>query len=269
MSRRTVRRLGLLLVVACAVGGTGAMVSPPAIDDFLGSGSPAAESDVPGRWDGPRPVRRQVLAALDQVRVVADRPEEPGYDRECGTDAGCVFGPDWSDETDAAMGHDDCDTRNNVLAEQLVDVTYREGTHECVVLSGVLADPYTGERIEFSKERATEVGIDHIYPLARAWDMGAADWPLSKRMRFANDPVHNLIAVSGSANSSKGDRGPGEWMPINRGYACTYAARYLEAANTYELPITENDQAALQSAARTCPAIKAGAPESADGERGP
>jgi hypothetical protein len=39
-------------------------------------------------------------------------------------------------------------------------------------------EPYTGRRIEFRKAAATKVQIDHLYPLARAWDMGAAGWLL-------------------------------------------------------------------------------------------
>lgn len=205
-------------------------------------------------WSGPEPRRGEVLAALAQVDVVPTRPSVAGYQRGCGSGENCVFGQAWSDDTSAAFGHDGCDTRNNVLAQQLDQVVFREGTHNCVVVAGVLQDPYTGQEIQFAKERAIEVGVDHVYPLARAWDMGAAHWSLEQRQKFANDPEHNLLAVSGPANSSKGDSGPGEWMPINRGYACTYAARYLDAATTYELPITQADAASLRAAAETCPA---------------
>jgi hypothetical protein len=79
-----------------------------------------------------------VLTALAAVTVVPERLTTPGYDRDCGPGEGCVFGPAWSD-----------DTRNNVLAQQLIDVVYREGTHDCVVIAGVLAEPYTGQRIDF------------------------------------------------------------------------------------------------------------------------
>ena len=64
-------------------------------------------------------------------------------------------------------------TRNDVLAAQLTAVQYR-GRSRCVVIAGtLLADPYTGRWIEFRKATATRVQIDHLYPLARAWDMGA------------------------------------------------------------------------------------------------
>jgi len=55
----------------------------------------------------------------------------------------------------------------------LTAVQYR-GRSRCVVIAGtLLADPYTGRWIEFRKATAARVQIDHLYPLARAWDMGA------------------------------------------------------------------------------------------------
>ena len=78
---------------------------------------------------------------------------------------------------------------------------------------------------------AAKVQIDHIYQLAQAWDMGAARWPKQRRVDFANDQAANLLAVDGPANASKNDDGPGEWMPINRGYRCTLL-RYLQVARS-------------------------------------
>lgn len=186
----------------------------------------------------------QLLAA---VKVVDGRPEVPGYDRECGTAHACSFGQAWTDDSAGELGHNGCGTRDDVLSRDLTDVTYRSGTHSCVVVSGVLMDPYTGERIAFTKDEAHEVGIDHLYPLARAWDLGAAQWDQQRRTDFANDSA-NLLAVSGRANSSKGDRGPGEWMPINAAHRCDYVAGYLEVAIAYDLPVTAADHDAVLAA---------------------
>jgi hypothetical protein len=144
-------------------------------------------------------------------------------------------------------------TRNDILAAQLTAVQYRSRSR-CVVVAGVLAtDPYTGRRIEFRKAAASKVQIDHLYPLARAWDMSAANWPLQRRVDFANDETANLLAVDGPANASKNDDGPGEWMPINRSYRCTYVLRYLEVARKYALPITADDRDAAQAITQSCP----------------
>ncbi|WP_460697629.1 HNH endonuclease family protein [Nocardia thraciensis] len=199
------------------------------------------------------PTRAQVEALLSAARVIDKRPRPGGYQRGCRVDEGCVFGPAWSDDYDGRGGHDGCDTRNNVLTGQLSGVAHRPGTRDCVVIAGILQDPYTGKRIEFDKSRAREVQIDHIYPLAAAWDMGAASWPLPQRIRFANDIDFNLLAVDGATNEDKGDSTPADWLPPARAYRCFYAGKYLTTATQYDLPITRADRDALQRVARGCP----------------
>lgn len=177
---------------------------------------------------------------------MAFRPDIPGYKRD-------RFGQTWTDDHIGQGGHNGCDTRNDVLAAQLAAVQYR-GKSRCVVVAGILAaDPYTGRRIEFRKAAAARIQIDHIYPLARAWDMGAARWTKQRRVDFANDEAANLLAVDGPANASKNDDGPGEWLPINRAYRCTYVLRYLQVARKYALPITATDRDAAQLITSSCP----------------
>lgn len=184
--------------------------------------------------------------ALGRVKVMGTRAKAPGYKRE-------QFGQAWSDDHAGVGGHNGCDTRNDVLAAQLQGRTYR-GKSRCVVIAGTLpSDPYTGKRIEFRKEKAAAIQIDHIYPLSRAWDMGAAKWTQQRRVDFANDEAANLIAVDGPANASKGDSGPGEWMPINRAYRCTYVLRYLQVASKWSLPITAGDRDSVKAISRICP----------------
>lgn len=196
--------------------------------------------------------RGKILALVRQVEVIPTRPSIDGYDRECGAGRACSFGPAWSDDTAADGGHNGCDTRNDVLRTSLKNPKFEPGTNDCVVTAGQLRDPYTGETIKFRKDKAYEVGIDHIIPLALAWDLGAASWPPERRQTFANDPV-NLVAVSGSANSSKSDRGPGEWLPINDGYRCQYLLRFLTVSKSYDLPITQSDEESIRTTSTTCP----------------
>ncbi|MEV6412992.1 HNH endonuclease family protein [Kribbella sp. NPDC051718] len=193
-----------------------------------------------------------IRSELALLKVVATRPKVKGYDRDCGKSGACSFGQPWSDNHTGPGGHDGCDTRNNVLAKQLTDVTYKAGPKHCVVMSGQLLDPYTGRLITFRKAAASKVQIDHIYPLARAWDLGASTWPAQRRVDFANDLTDNLLAVDGATNASKSDQGPGEWLPLNKSFRCTYVARYLHVAAKYKLPITRDDQAAAKTLAPTC-----------------
>ncbi|MGC5163120.1 HNH endonuclease family protein [Rhodococcus sp. 105337] len=210
--------------------------------------SDPADDPVPGS-----PPREQLAALLGQVTVWPDRPRESGYERGCGPGEGCVFGPAWSDDHAGEGGHDGCDTRNNVLARDLREPAFRPGTDACVVVSGTLHDPYTGARVDFRRSEARAVHVDHIYPLAAAWDFGAARWPADLRRQFANDIAYNLVAVDGPANEDKSDHTPAHWMPPAAGYRCWFAGRYLTVAVRYGLPITSGDHRALADAAGSCP----------------
>ncbi|MEV0063855.1 HNH endonuclease family protein [Nocardia sp. NPDC050718] len=222
-----------LLVMVLAVAGCGVLAPDEPVTPAPGS-----------------PTRAEVTALLDQVRVIAARPRPGGYERGCKAGQACVFGTAWSDDTEAPGGHDGCDTRNNVLAAQLREVVLRG---RCVVVEGVLSDPYTGTDIAFRKSDGGRVQIDHVYPLAAAWDMGAAAWPPARRLRFANDLSVNLLATGAATNQSKGDDTPADWLPPARANHCFYAAKYLTVAVDYDLPITAADNAALHDIARGCP----------------
>lgn len=188
------------------------------------------------------PSRAQLDHLLGAVTVVDQRTHTPGYDRDCAAGHGCVFGQPWAGSTV-------CDTRNQVLATQLSAVTYRD---QCLVTSGTLLDPYTGKRVAFTRTKAAAVQIDHVYPLAAAWDLGAASWPLALRARFANDIDYNLLAVDGPANQDKGDRTPAQWLPPDHAYHCYYVGKYLTVATQYHLPITRADAKAIRHVASSC-----------------
>ena len=188
-----------------------------------------------------------ITSLLDQVQTVDTRPDPDGYQRD-------AFGPAWTDDHNGPGGHNGCDTRNDVLTIQMTDVMIKHGTRGCVVIAGRLADPYTGGRIMFTKARAARVQVDHLYPLALAWDMGANDWIPQRRIDFANDQLLNLLAVDGATNQAKGDDGPGRWLPVNAEFRCAYVARFLRVAATYDLPITRDDAASIRHTAQGCPA---------------
>ena len=124
-----------------------------------------------------------------------------------------AFGDTWTDDNPAPGGHNGCDTRNDILDRDLVDKSY-VSIKRCptAVATGLLHDPYTNAEVAFTRGEQTgaAVQIDHIVPLALAWDLGAQVWTDDLRLRFANDPA-NLLAVAGGANQDKGDtnRRPG------------------------------------------------------------
>lgn len=246
---RRLIRLAIAVAVVLGLGmGTG-FIDPhnptDAITRYLSVLSPASADAPPPTTD---PVdAAHVQALLRTASVVPTMNEEPGYQRSCRKGKGCVFGPAWTDDSDAALSHNGCDTRNDILRSQLTHVQLDPKTRGCTVLSGVLdPDPYTGAVLQFRKgTTSSDIEIDHVFPLEAAWHAGAHNWPLAKRVSFANDPS-NLLAADGSANSAKGSKPIAEWLPPNPDYVCTYIATYLRVAVNYQLPITTADQRTAQ-----------------------
>jgi hypothetical protein len=183
--------------------------------------------------------------ALAGLRV-AEKTSLDGYERGCGEGEGCVFGPAWAD-----VDRNGCDQRNDVLHRDLTAVEVREGTQGCVVVAGVLDDPYTGRTVPFEKADATEVPIDHVVPLAAAWVQGADAWSDDQRQAFAND-LANLRATTRSENSAKGDSTADEWVPSDPSYGCSYATVVVTVKTTYALAVTPAESEALRSLLATC-----------------
>lgn len=192
-----------------------------------------------------------VAPGVDVLAGVAEIPERiRGYDYR--RDA---FGESWTDETTAPGGHNGCDTRNDILDRDLIDKTY-VSIKRCpnAVATGTLLDPYTSALVPFM--RGNQVGaavqIDHLVPLALAWDLGARNWTDEMRVRFANDPA-NLLAVQGQANQDKGDQQPSDWMPPNAAFHCQYAMQYIAVLRGYGLPVDAPSAPVLRQGAATCP----------------
>jgi hypothetical protein len=167
-----------------------------------------------------------------------------------------AFGEAWTDDNSAPGGHNGCDTRNDILDRDLLDKTYVDISRcPTAVATGRLRDPYADATIAFVRgnQVGASVQIDHIVPLALAWDLGARGWPDAMRVRFANDPA-NLLAVQGKANQDKGDKQPAVWMPPNRAFWCQYALQFTAVLRGYALPIDAPSATVLRDAATTCPA---------------
>lgn len=185
------------------------------------------------------------LELLDQIPSGAT--VAPDYDRD-------QFGQRWAD-----IDRNGCDTRNDILRRDLVDLQLKPDTNGCVVLAGTLEDLYTGQSIDFVRGQGTSelVQIDHVWALSLSWEHGAATWSIEQREQFANDPL-NLQAVDGSANASKSDSGPGEWLPSDPDAWCEYIARFILIADVYALTIAPADRAASESVLTGCDPAQVG-----------
>lgn len=184
------------------------------------------------------------LAALP----IKGRAPKTGYERS-------LFGQAWTDDVTVTYGHNGCDTRNDILRRDLVEVEIKPGSNGCTVLAGVLNDPYTGSTVEFHRGASTssQVQIDHVVALSDAWQKGAQQWDAAKRRNFANDPA-NLQATSGSVNEQKGDGDAATWLPPNKSYRCTYVSRIVDVKATYGLWVTQAEHDAIARILSNCDA---------------
>lgn len=212
--------------------------------------STASVATPPTRATAPTALGSPALALLARVPIKGRAPKT-GYDR-------AQYGQAWTDNNDDLSGHNGCDTRNDVLRRDLLGTTVKPGTHGCVVLTGVLHDPYTGATIDFTRGVRTSlaVQIDHVVALGDSWQTGAQQFSAAKRVDFANDPL-NLLAVAGPANEAKSDGDAASWLPPNKTYRCAYVARQTAVKVRYGLWMTQAEHDATARVLSSCPGQKA------------
>ncbi len=231
-------RRGTLLVAVLVVSSGCGLLEPT--DDAAGGPLTGVLDDAAADQAIAAAPPGSALAALDEVEVRGRAPRT-GYDRE-------EFGEAWAD-TD----RNGCDTRNDVLARDLTGERFRSGS-DCVVVSGTLADPYSGRTIEFRRgeETSDDVQIDHVVALSDAWQKGAQGWDADRRTTFANDPL-NLLAVDGPLNQQKGDGDAATWLPPDTSYRCAYVARQVAVKAGYGLWTTRAERNAAATVLAGCP----------------
>jgi hypothetical protein len=236
--------IGLVLLAVLAsllwalVGGDDDAAPP---DSAATARTPTSERDEPDEPSQPAQqlpfidveAARQALPGLD----VKGRAPLTAYSRE-------AFGTAWSDVNDNG-----CDTRNDILRRDLTSKT----VDDCVVLSGELVDPYSGQRVQFRRGPVTslDVQIDHVVPLANAWQTGASFWTGAKRERFANDR-RNLLAVRGDLNLQKSDGDAATWLPPKKSFRCTYVTIQVLTKQRYGLWVTAPEKEAMQRVLDRC-----------------
>lgn len=180
--------------------------------------------------------------SIIESQVTKGRAAKTGYTR-------AQFGQTWAD-----VDRNGCDTRNDILKRDLTGEIFKEKTRECVVLSGTLIDPFSGETINFVRGNVSsmEVQIDHVVALSNAWQTGAFKLTLKERTAFANDPL-NLLAVKGRLNSQKGDSDAATWLPPLKSFRCDYVSRQIAVKLKYKLWFTAPEKEAMIRILKSCP----------------
>jgi hypothetical protein len=229
LSKHAARRVTVVLVLAAAVAAW-LVFNPENYEPKLVAGEAeglAVDGATGGEWSA--------------VNVLAKLPvQEKDYSAKyVRTD----FYTNWS-------SYEGCDMRNVILQRDLRD-TVLDG---CLVMSGILTDPYTGKVVSFVRGSGTSsaVQIDHVVALSNAWATGAQKLDAERRRALSQDPV-NLLAVDGPANQQKSDKDAAEWLPENVGFRCEYVARQISVKYKYVLWVTGAEKAAMEGVLGGCP----------------
>lgn len=183
-----------------------------------------------------------LAAAVLETLPVKGRAPKTGYSRD-------EFGQTWAD-----VNRNGCDTRNDILKRDLISITYKPKTRDCVVLTGVLEDKYSGETINFVRGNISsmDVQIDHVVALSNAWQTGAFKLTKIERTALANDPL-NLFAVKGRLNSQKSDGDAATWLPPLKSFRCAYVAQQIAVKAKYSLWVTAPEKEAMVRILNSCP----------------
>jgi hypothetical protein len=273
MSRLSVRVLGFALLAALLTGACG---SPPpstqagatptndagstTVDPTVSAAptapaapaapgaSGASTAATPEATATTAPRSGDPTAVLDGLRVAPEGPRA-GYSRD-------LFKL-WTD-----ADHDGCDTREEVLISESRSQAQVD-PYGCKVVAGDWYSLYDGQTFT----DPAELDIDHMVPLAEAWDSGASAWDGARREAYANDLDHPqaLRAVSASANRSKGDLDPGQWKPTRDAAWCEYANDWVTVKKAWDLTADQNEVDDLKVMLRTCdtPATQSTTPTTA------
>jgi hypothetical protein len=187
---------------------------------------------------GASTVSTQTLLA--QLAVATEHTS--GYDRS-------LF-PLWID-----ADHDGCDTRDEVLIDEAtLAPTVGAG---CSLSGGRWFSKYDG----VTTTDPSGFDIDHLVPLAEAWQSGAWRWTTATRERYANDLGYpaDLVAVTAHSNRSKGDREPQDWLPERVTFRCRYMAWWVAVKWRWHLRINPVEKTFLVNHLSACgwPSVRA------------
>jgi hypothetical protein len=143
---------------------------------------------------------------------------------------------------------DGCNTRYEVLIDEAT--TAPSVGSGCSLTGGRWYSYYDNAYYTLT----SDLDIDHMVPLAEAWDSGARSWTTSKRQAYANDlgDSRPLVAVKDSVNQAKSDQDPAEWMPSYSGATCRYVQEWVAVKKRWALTVDSAEKSKLTSLAASC-----------------
>ncbi|ANP57207.1 hypothetical protein AVL59_46445 [Streptomyces griseochromogenes] len=145
--------------------------------------------------------------------------------------------------------NDGCNTRAEVLISEAIDPPLI--LPGCKLSGGRWWSYYDSKWIS----SAAALDVDHMVPLAEAWDSGASQWTAGRREAYANDldvPT-SLVAVSAASNRSKADQDPAQWLPPTVEVTCRYLSEWVATKLRWGLTADAEEVDALKQLAQSCP----------------
>ncbi|MZE71413.1 HNH endonuclease family protein [Streptomyces sp. SID5789] len=188
------------------------------------------------------PVPAQAVETLSLTEAVAALPvaaeSREGYDRDAFRH--------WNTGADPTDG---CNTRAEVLIAEAVEPP--TVGPRCQLTGGLWFSYYDQVWVT----SASGLDIDHMGPLAEAWDSGASTWSAQRREAYANDlgADASLVAVTARSNRSKSDQDPAQWLPPAAEVHCRYVAEWVGTKLRWSLSADEAEAAAVREVAAGCP----------------
>ncbi|MER6505929.1 HNH endonuclease family protein [Nonomuraea sp. NPDC001636] len=141
-----------------------------------------------------------------------------------------------------------CSARYEVLISEAIDPP-TVGT-SCTLTGGVWYSYYDDQIVT----EAGKLDVDHLVPLAEAWDSGASTWDAQRREEYANylERPEHLVAVTARSNRQKADKDPAAWMPIEQ-VRCRYITEWVAVKRHWQLSVDDVEKAKLAEVAQSCP----------------
>ncbi|WP_225995124.1 HNH endonuclease family protein [Streptomyces arboris] len=229
------RRLGsLYAAVLTAAALTACSAEPVEADDAKPTATASGSTEPSGAPGGtPEEAGLPLVEAIGSIPVAEEK--RTGYERDSFRH--------WVDEDG-----DSCTTRAEVLLAEAV--TAPEQGARCSLSGGSWLSYY--DEVEVTD--AKKLDIDHMVPLAEAWDSGAHAWTPERREAYANDlgADRSLVAVTAKTNRSKADRDPAQWMPPAESATCTYLVDWTATKLRWALAMDDAEKTALLNLAEPC-----------------
>ncbi|WP_262376230.1 HNH endonuclease family protein [Streptomyces sp. sk2.1] len=234
----TVRRLARATPIVAALLGASLTGCNPSAAKPESDAKPSTPVSAPGKESAApgAPAGGSGLSLAEAIaKIPAGDEARDGYKRDSFKH--------WIDEDG-----DSCSTRNEVLLAEALKAP--EQGARCALTGGEWLSYYD----EVTVTAAGKLDIDHMVPLAEAWDSGASAWDADRRMWYANDlgAERSLVAVTAKTNRSKADKDPAQWLPPAASAQCTYGADWVATKLRWKLTADDKERAALETLAEGC-----------------